>query len=194
MGFGNFELATNTPVNSQEKIKPITDDEILDLQNNLYDELGEINPDTQSEQHEKIVNSFKNKLLEQSARFDRIFETQKGSIYFSTAEGHTIRVHDKSSGEYKLIPVEPLTANTFFISEKEFERIMNLTEDRKSINNLVGQSIETTEYGVGAKPVELGIVNMSDHQKVEYSGNTAKITGYGIQDIHLGHAIKRVIK
>ncbi len=154
-------------------------------------------------------NEFVQNLLLEKDRFDKIFKTSSGSIYFQIKTGETLRAkmmpdkHEFAEGEGEHFKFQPILNNLFFVLASEVEKATK--------GDLYpGEKLKTTTYELGACPLELNIHGYGSQIVFEekdgflYLIGTALVRGAGEKIIetdhnlvggyHVGHPITEIIK
>ena len=157
----------------------------------------------------EVVLSFLKELLLEANRFDKVFKTEKGSIYFVLFSGETLRF--KISGGKNIfglnnpldpvIPIftlSPITGKVFFVDSEtlhEFNHMLKITDDWRN------KRIKTTDIVIGSHPIELNILE-KDGNKIsfvdygdsfELIGGTLDPEDLPMGNIHTGHQISEII-
>lgn len=94
---------------------------------------------------DKLVDS----LLAETDKFDKVFRTDQGSVYFVTKDGASMRVKLTARG---ILKIQPILSKLVFIPQSEVDRILQTTTDQ-----MFDQPFTTCGYEVGATPLELGL-------------------------------------
>jgi hypothetical protein len=69
-------------------------------------------------------------LLSEKEKFNKIFKTKNGSIYFVLDSGESFRIkNDALPGEKTNYLINPFCSKIFFVPEKEFEKISKIISD-----------------------------------------------------------------
>ncbi len=153
---------------------------------------------TQQQAYEDFIND---QLKNNKDRYDHIFKTEPGSIYFTTISGESLRIRmDEERGWQLQFPERRI----IFVDEEERIRLRGLVNDRHFPRNFDGQSIRKTSFGIGAVPIEFGIVEHAKRvaQLTPFTETLGSLT-FGEQSLdtdlmtngfHRGHPITQIIK
>lgn len=130
-------------------------DVLVDLKNRFQDTLNAL-PQEAQEQRQALTQQFLVELEEKKEAFPHMFQTEKGSWYFVTPEGHSLRFR----AENGLYEVKRPMHRVVYTSEKSATAIMHALKrfggyelDRV----LVGRRIASVPLQVGAVPLEFGL-------------------------------------
>jgi hypothetical protein len=154
----------------------------------------------------KLRSDFVEKLLLEKERFNKVFKTANGSVYFILETGETIRakmVVDKyefDEGDGQHFMFSPLMNNLFFLPQDESERLARV-EDLSP-----GEKIKTVPYGLRVVPFEINIRGFGS--QVVFENNSGELLLIGTQTLgaeeldtegnlvgtHLGHPIIEIVK
>ena len=177
------------------------------------EEFFEKNDVHSQENSRKVHLDFIKDLIDNRERFQYIFETEKGSIYFVLHSGETMRIKKHKPGiwpgDYQ---IQNFTKRIFFIDASEENRLkaMILEDNKKeNINKLVGKKIFLTELREGVIPIEVDVVDLWEDEehgrraifefrdnKIVFKGDKigGSINEKSIGLVHFGHPIFKIIK
>ncbi len=211
----NFEPASQEIVHLEKKeMAPMSVDELSSrLRDSFKNERQSFHEDRRGKERMffiiKTREEFVKNLLFEEERFNRIFKTSSGSIYFQFEKGGFFRakmIPDKrefeESGEEsgKHFQFQPIMGDVFFLDQEESNRL-------EGIEIRPGQKIKVTKFGLGASPFEL---NVNGKPPISFEENEGEITLIGTKrttrgveeidtsglygGIHKGHPIVEIIK
>ena len=163
------------------------------------------------ENRKKLVETF---ILE-AGRFDKVFETSLGSVYFVLSSGESLRAKHFSKNNYSS-PYFPevehfgfgsIKQNIFFLDSVEVDRLT-----KSDFLFYHGSNISTVDYAIGMHPFELNIDGFGFRIVFEMEDNILKLIGTESEDregnkkidtnesqevtggTHIGHPITKIIK
>ncbi len=155
----------------------------------------------------KLRSDFVEGLLLEKERFNKVFKTSNGSVYFHLETGETIRakmVDDKyefNAGEGKHFMLRPAMNDLFFLSQDESERLARVGDLYPR------EKIITVPYGLGAAPFEMNIKRFHSQIVFREEGGELLLIGTkseGEEEIdiegnlfggtHIGHPITEIVK
>jgi len=124
-------------------------------------------------EEKELVISILNEML-QDPKFDKIFKTEKGSVYFLDEDSECLRL--KQEGEK--LKFQPITKDLFFIDEAGLLYMKSLLNEDKfalkytELDILSGRSSERLfvplkKYEVGAFPLELNVKEICIRDKMD---------------------------
>jgi len=204
--FGNERTADFMPPDGlRENASPMTVDELrerfsnLNSQVALFKENNEIVPlrAVSAEARRDLLQA----LLVEKERFAKVFQTQKGSYYFVLPSGESFRF--KSSNGHDVEPLEIFDDIVFISSEGHRAAIETMTrsngkagDERLDLARLIDLPIQSSEFKVGAVPVELNAGGLNGVVLEEYKGKVViRCKGNILTTlIHFGHPISEIIK
>lgn len=165
------------------------------------------------ELNQGIKRSFIERLLRERGQFSKVFQTEKGSIYFISKDGKSWRF---KKNDDESIRDEPIINKIVFLSSEECDKFKEIKRDRFFQERLVGFSedrhwrseedrapyeIKKTDFGEGVYPLEIGVSSFPE-VIFEETEESIKILGTKNHDgetvrsfasgIHLGHAVTEV--
>ncbi len=221
--FGNERTADFMPPDGlRENASPMTVDELrerfsnLNSQVALFKENNEIVPlravsaeeetdDFENEVKRRQIQEARRDLLQallvEKERFAKVFQTQKGSYYFVLPSGESFRF--KSSNGHDVEPLEIFDDIVFISSEGHRAAIETMTrsngkagDERLDLARLIDLPIQSSEFKVGAVPVELNAGGLNGVVLEEYKGKVViRCKGNILTTlIHFGHPISEIIK
>jgi hypothetical protein len=199
----------------KEMTTAFTVNEITTRCNVLYDEETKItsNKDIPREEMISLIcatrNNFIETLLKEKVRFDKIFRTSNGSLYFQLQSGEVLRMKNiptkdefSAGNEERTFQVQPIMSNLFFISRSEMERI-------SIISLQPGEQLQTVPYEQGAVPFDInkrgypsqivfeidnnGILTLKGTVFRNEHGNVEILDDQLVGGYHRGHPITNVI-
>jgi len=149
----------------------------------------------------EVNRAFLEQLLEKKEYFDKVFSTAKGSFYFILKTGESLRIKQNNNTSDPQYEVQPILSEIFFITGTEAERIY-----KNHVLDWPGGSIKTTDYGIGASPLEFNIKESESRIIFDKEGNDLKNIRSKFKDrnknneeplsgaYHIGHPISEIIK
>lgn len=163
-----------------------------------WDCLDQTLEESSKERRQEIVKKFTEKLKNEKEKFQNIFETENGSLYFITKNGESLRIK-KDGNEAK---IQPICRKVFFVEEKTFNELM---ENRRYLDEyLLAHKIKTCPAKTGAHPFEFQIIGFPE---IIYEVNEGELKIHGtkyekgeeiqksfVSGFHLGHKIINIIK
>lgn len=164
---------------------------VTDLEMQLY-ENDSVNFTAKEQILQQKIESLILNCIEKKTRFKHIFYTEKGSVYFVTQEGSSLRIK-KEDNKYT---IQPFCHHIIFLSEEVRNRINLLRDSGWLQENIINQEIQTVECLVGAYPFEFGIEGFYPILVKEHSGVIQILgdeEGMFASGYHLGHKITEVI-
>jgi len=147
---------------------------------------------------QKGQESFVRQLIAEKEKFLRVFETEKGSVYFQMQDGQTVRFRRSETGknvEYsKQIPADQL----FFFESDTAKEFM---QRRKVRSEIISREFKTVDYEDGMMPIEFFFEN-NEYYEIEKTSDGFKILAKKeVPDFfepalpnHVGHKITKIYK
>lgn len=150
-------------------------------------------------------------LLEMKERFDHVFKTEKGSIYFTLSTGPSFRIKQRDTDEMSRL--QPVLPKIVFVDASEIAILSQWCKESPNLSHdIFGKQIATVPFALGTHPVELtvigygpdtqpileeadGTITLLGIQKVSPTGELSEVPlRYSLGSIHLGNKIVEVIK
>jgi len=180
------------------KRKPLTVEELqaeVDALSKPLDELWERNAsfDEREEKKQYLLRDFAEKQISEKERYENIFRTEQGSIYFTLPTGESLRIKQRGD-EWKL---QPLCRKVFYVDSQQGEDLLLMLRSNNFQEEIIGAPIKTVSCGIGAMPVEFGITHMPEIKFSEEPGEIiikGDSMGVFASGYHQGHPITEIIK
>jgi hypothetical protein len=187
----------------EEKVRKFRD-ELFSKEDEMYDKKGNNEAGNFFEELRKMKRSltegFINELKKEKDRFKHIFETEKGSIYFVTENGESLRF--KNDG--KEIKDQPILKKIFFIEEAMSTEISQARASMETDYYVLNNKIKICNFRVGACPLEFWMASDSNEVVYQEDGKNLEILGIKRENgeeerafyggFHIGHKINNIIK
>lgn len=154
--------------------------------------------DAAEKENNEIIRRCLDELLALKDGFEKVFETEQGSIYFLLKSGEVVRIKKKDEYYPNSWQIPPITKNIFFVSADQLQKIID--EYHKILS---GKTIDVVKCGIGAHPIDLGLIDDAVLVYDEVGSDRVTFKGYKFSDgdfsenvsgIHCGNKITRIIK
>ena len=158
-----------------------------------------------AEEKQSILSVALEMLINNSERFERVFQTSKGSTYFQIKTGESLRLKYNQIGKIQIIDIEKISKETFFLVQEEVERERKREKEKEikegkgitilSYNFLLDKPLTKTDYAIGSAVFEINFDSEPTAIKAEINDNSvcfSRITNRPA--MHLGHEIAKIIK
>jgi hypothetical protein len=171
----------------------------LDELQKIYSDFRDAKLDEDSrESRERMTKEFIEKLKREKDKFQHVFETESGSVYFVAQTGESIRFKNENGK----IKDQPIVRKTFFISEEVSGELM---KNRKNMDEyLLSNEITLCSFDLGTRPLEFWIIGFPEivyecsNGKLQIKGtkrdDKEKIDKVFASGFHVGHKITNIIK
>lgn len=154
--------------------------------------------DAAEKENNEIIKRCLDELLALKDGFEKVFETEQGSIYFLLKSGEVVRMKKKDEYYPNSWQMQPVRKDIFFVGAEEIQKIVS---EYKYI--LSGKTIEVVPCGIGAHPIDLSMIDDAVLVYDEIGSDRVTFKGYKFSDgdfsenvsgIHCGNKITRIIK
>lgn len=148
------------------------------------------------------LSTLRDELINQRDKFDTVFQTQKGSTYFTGSFGVFRIKRDPSavadgSGEFSM---EPIHTDCHFLTRDAADQYLKARRAQETAMGLVGHTFETASLQIGVLPLEFGkkeikalgagISLVAGNGTVTFGSSNPR--GEFDAAIHLGHQVSRI--
>lgn len=166
---------------SKEQPTGITSDELQKKLREFFHARGQARMGKNFEEREstdrELVRDSIEKLKTESERFKFIFETEKGSIYFVTNTGQSLRFRNGDKG----FEPQPVMDKIYFITEEQsnflVEEIKHVGGSWHIADAIVDREIPVVSMGLGTVPLEIGFASRPGGNEIEETGTSIFIKG-----------------
>src|SRR3990167_6690692 len=110
--------------------------------------------DAAEKENNAIIKGCLDELFALKDGFEKVFETEWGSIYFLLKSGEVVRIKKEDEYYPNSWYIPPVTKDIFFVSADEMQKVIN--EYHKILS---GKTINVVKCAVGVHPIELGTLN-----------------------------------
>ncbi|MBW6441851.1 hypothetical protein K0B04_03015 [Patescibacteria group bacterium] len=170
--------------------------------NSMYCEVSELigkinDSDAPYEERNVIVQEFLSSYIKEKLKnpekFQNIFYTENGSIYFTFEDGCSIRFKNTETGW----SVQPILKHTFYLNAETADMLVDMKNKDTLQGEIIGLPIKVFEPAIGMIPFEFEIEGFPE---IEFSINDdiLMIKGDSFGEFssgcHIGHKITKVIK
>jgi hypothetical protein len=153
----------------------------------------------------KVLSVILNVLIDNSEKFEKVFQTSKGSTYFQIKTGESLRIKksdeykDSTTGLDKIITIEEnISKETFFLNQEEVktrqEEIKTKIE-QKSYDLLFDKPLTKADYAIGSVVLEINVYSETPRMKAEVDDKYIRISCISDSpSFHIGDEITKIIK
>jgi len=121
-------------------------------------------------------------LIAEKERFSRVFETERGSVYFQIEGGSTARFKiieakvGKAQSLFEYYSIQMPTDALFFLEPQVAEEFMNLRQSHSQSfhSQIINREFKTADYQTGVQPIEF-ILDNSEYYEVVKTSDGFKI-------------------
>ncbi|HVZ66966.1 MAG TPA: hypothetical protein VG917_01770 [Patescibacteria group bacterium] len=181
--------------NTNENPLPYTVDELQEEKNKLEDLIDGIPYEERSIKEQQLIQGFIDKQIKEKDRFQNVFKTDQGSVYFTLSTGESLRIKQRE-GKWEMQPICRKIFYTDNDTADEFEE--DVRKGHSEYEPIIGKPISTTELKIGATPIEFEILGGTPPIAFEESPGKIVIKGdhmgFFASGYHRGHPITEVIK
>lgn len=178
--------------------KPLTPDELQAELKTLDESLDNLVGRDASfaereDKRQQLLKEFIDKQIKGKDRYENIFRTEKGSIYFILVSGESLRVKQQEEG----LKLQPLCRKVFYVDPQQDKELSEFSKKYNFQEEIIGTPIKTITCDVGATPIEFGITHMPEIKFTEEPGKITilgDILGDFASGYHRGHQITEIIK
>lgn len=151
--------------------------------------LASLDIDLEDEEFKEGISSSLERILKNEVDSDKIFLTEKGSVYFAKSDGSCHRWKKVDNYWHS----QPIMKRLFFLDKENERKLISQSKEQRDLPYDLRGNIELdlAECAVGSYPLELGAEGFADPDIQEEVGRI-KIRLIG--PFHLGHRIIEIIK
>lgn len=139
-------------------------------------------------------------LLHDNDLFARVFQTEKGSIYFQTQNGCTLRIKSRAECGLGLSRIQPVTRRGYFISRQDFEAEKAAGTFRES--SLAGHTIPVGPLEIGARSLDFDglpgrrVILAEQDGRISILGESGhgEITNSSSSTFHIGNQVTEILR
>lgn len=145
------------------------------------------------EQKQEAIKKFIDEQVEEKVRYQHIFKTENGSIYFQLMSGESLRIK-QNDGKYE---IKALCNKIIYLDEEQANELIRLDTNNTLQEKIIGMPIRTSACQIGMTPFEFEIYQSFPINYTE-SDRTIIIHGDELGSFangsHIGHKITEIVK
>lgn len=198
----SIEFSQRKPGNEERQKKPLDFQVLLHAWEQMQDVhdsyIYNSSNQEEKEQYSAVIRkeeeNFLQKLIAEKENFLRVFETDRGSVYFQMKDASVVRFKKTEFGYSIQRPANPL----FFLESNIAEEFIQYRQAR---SEMINREFRTTNYQNGVYPVEF-YLDDNEYYEIELTPDGFKILSK--KDIpshiepalpnHVGHKVSKVYK
>lgn len=142
---------------------------------------------------QELIQALIERQIAEAKRYQNIFRTANGSIYFVFSTGESLRI--KKTGE-GLRP-QPIFDHIYYVDKDQLDELLEMRRQDTLQDEIIGKRIRIAPCSLGITPFEFGIQGYFP-QSVTQEPNSITIlgdkSGVFASGYHLGHPITELIK